>query len=106
MLIDQITPRLLEGNEEINAHVKHLQSMLDTATVVDPALDRDDEARGHKNDHRQSPCGDLANNLTPPEERGQRRGRDDQDLCDVICGRDARGRIENRRQERERIKQE
>jgi hypothetical protein len=106
MLVDQITPRLLEDNEEINAHVKHLQSMLDTATVVDPALDRDDEARGHKNDHRQSPCGDLASSLTPPKECGQRRGRDDQDLCDVIRGRDAHGRIENRHQERERIKQE
>jgi hypothetical protein len=31
--------------------VKHLKAILDTATVVDLALDRDDEARGHESDH-------------------------------------------------------
>jgi hypothetical protein len=43
---------LPKNNEEVNAHVKHLKVMLDVATMVDPALDRDDEARGHKFDHR------------------------------------------------------
>jgi hypothetical protein len=45
-------PHLPKDNEEVNAHMKHLQAMLDTTTVVDPALDRDDEARGHELDHR------------------------------------------------------
>jgi hypothetical protein len=44
--------------------------MLDTATVVDMALDRDDEAWGHELDHRQSPHRDSTSSLTPPEERG------------------------------------
>jgi hypothetical protein len=37
-------------NEEVDAHVKRLQVMLDAATVVDPALDRDDEAQGQEHD--------------------------------------------------------
>jgi hypothetical protein len=45
MLIDQLTTHLPKDNEEVNAHMKSLQAMLDAATVVDPALDRDDEAR-------------------------------------------------------------
>jgi hypothetical protein len=44
MLIDQLTPHLPKDNEEVNAQVKLLQAMLDVATVVDPALNRDDEA--------------------------------------------------------------
>jgi hypothetical protein len=52
MLIDQLTPHLPKDNEEVNAHVKCLQAMLDAATVVDPALDRDDEARGQELDRR------------------------------------------------------
>jgi hypothetical protein len=35
MLIDQITPHLPKDNEEVNAHVKRLQAMLDVATVMD-----------------------------------------------------------------------
>jgi hypothetical protein len=42
--------------------------MLDTTTVVDPTLDRDDKARGHEPDHRQSPHGDSTSSLTPPDE--------------------------------------
>jgi hypothetical protein len=52
MLNNQLTPHLPEDNKEVNAHVKRLQAMLDAATVVDPALDRDDEARGHELDHQ------------------------------------------------------
>jgi hypothetical protein len=52
MLIDQLTPHLSKDNEEVNTHVKQLQAMLDATTVVDPILDRDDEARGHALDHR------------------------------------------------------
>jgi hypothetical protein len=52
--------------------MKHLQAMLDATTMVDSALDRDAEARGHELDHRWSPHWDLAISLTPPEERGRR----------------------------------
>jgi hypothetical protein len=51
MLIDQLTPHLPKDNKEVNAHVKHLQAMLDAATVVDLTLDCDDEARGHDPNH-------------------------------------------------------
>jgi hypothetical protein len=44
MLIDELTPQLPKDNEEVNAHVKRLQEMLDVATMVNPALDRVDEA--------------------------------------------------------------
>jgi hypothetical protein len=44
MLIDQLTSHLPKDNEEVNAHVKRLQAMLNAATVVVPTLDRDDEA--------------------------------------------------------------
>jgi hypothetical protein len=44
MLIGQLTPHLPKDNEEVNAHVKGLQAMLDAETVVDPSLDHDDEA--------------------------------------------------------------
>jgi hypothetical protein len=106
MLIDQLTPHLPKDNEEVNAHVRRLQKMLNVATVVDPALDRDDEARGHELDHRQSPRGDSACSLTPPEEHGRRRDRDDRDFHDVIHNSDAHDRIKNWRQERERLEQE
>jgi hypothetical protein len=43
MLVDQLTPHLPKDNEKVNAHVKRLQAMLDAATVVDLALDREDE---------------------------------------------------------------
>jgi hypothetical protein len=72
MLINQLTPHLPKDNEEVNEHMKRLQAMLDVATVVDLALDRDDEARGHEIDHRQSPRGDSASSLTPPVECSRR----------------------------------
>jgi hypothetical protein len=43
--------------------------------------------------------------LTPPEERGRGRGRDNRDLRNVIHDRDARGWIENWHRERERNEQ-
>jgi hypothetical protein len=46
MLIDQLTPHLPKDNEEVNAHMKRLQAMLDAATMVDPALDCNDEVWG------------------------------------------------------------
>jgi hypothetical protein len=52
MFFDQLTPQLPKDNEEVNAHIKSLQAMLDAVTVVDLALDRDGEARGHELDHR------------------------------------------------------
>jgi hypothetical protein len=61
MLIDQLTPHMPEDNQEVTiAHVKRLLAMLDATTVVDLALNCDDEARGHDHDHRQSPHGDSA----------------------------------------------
>jgi hypothetical protein len=102
MLIDQLTPHLPKDNEEVNAHDKHLDAMLDVATVVDPVPERDD-GRGQDTDHRHSSSGDSASSLTPPEERGQRR---DRDLHDIIHNRDARDRIENWRQEWDCAKQE
>jgi hypothetical protein len=60
MLNDQFSPHLPKDNEEVNAYMKHLQVMLDATTVVDPALDCDDEALGHEFDHRQSPHWDSA----------------------------------------------
>jgi hypothetical protein len=80
MLIDQLTPHLSMDNEEVNTHVKRLQAMLDATTVVDPTLDRDDEAWGHALDHRQSLHGDSASSLTLPVECNRRRDQDDQDL--------------------------
>jgi hypothetical protein len=41
LLIDQLTPHLPKDNEEVNAHVKCLQAMLNSATVVDPVHDCD-----------------------------------------------------------------
>jgi hypothetical protein len=38
------TTHLPKDNKEVNAHVKHLQAMLDVATMVDPTHDHDDEA--------------------------------------------------------------
>jgi hypothetical protein len=32
-----------KDNEEVNAHMKRLQAMLNAATMVDPALDRDNK---------------------------------------------------------------
>jgi hypothetical protein len=96
MLIDQLTPHLSKDNEEVNAHMKHLQEMLDAAIIVDLVLDRDDEAWGHGPDHRQSLRGDSASSLTPPEECSWRWDWDDRDLCDVIRGRDACSWIKNR----------
>jgi hypothetical protein len=73
MLINQLTLHLPKDNEEVNAHMKHLQVMLDATTMVDPTLDRDDEARGHELDYWQSPHEDSTSSLTPLEEHGRRR---------------------------------
>jgi hypothetical protein len=84
MLINQITPHLPKDNEEVNAHVKCLQVMLDAATVADPFHDKEDEDQGHEDDHRHSPCGESASSITPPEERGRGHDRDNYELRDVI----------------------
>jgi hypothetical protein len=103
MLIDQLNPHLPKDNPEVTAHMKRLQAMLNAATMVDAALNCDDNAQGHDHDHQQSPHGDSASSLTPPEERSRRQDWVDRDLHDVIHSRDARGQIENRCQERERL---
>jgi hypothetical protein len=36
MVIDQITSHFPKDNEDFNVHVKHLEAMLDTATVANP----------------------------------------------------------------------
>jgi hypothetical protein len=106
MLVDQITPHLPKDNEEVNAHVKRLQAMLDVAIVADPVYDQEDRDRGHDDDHWESLHGDSASSITPPEERGWGCNRDNRDPCDVIRDRDARGRIESGRRNREREEQE
>jgi hypothetical protein len=68
MHIDQLIPHLPKDNEDVNAHMKGLQAMLDAATVVDPALNHDDKAWGHELDHWQSSHWDSTSSLTPPEE--------------------------------------
>jgi hypothetical protein len=105
MLVDQITPHLPKDNEEVNAHVKRLQAMLDATMVADPVYDQEDRDRGHDDDHREIFRGDSAS-ITPWEECDWGRNRDNRDLRDVIHARDAHGRIENRRWNREREEQE
>jgi hypothetical protein len=39
-----------QHDDEVNTHVKHLQAMLDATIMVDPTLDRDDEAWGQEPD--------------------------------------------------------
>jgi hypothetical protein len=77
MLTDQVTPHLPKDNEEVNAHMKRLQAMLDASTMVDPTHDRDDEARGHELDHRYSPHDDSVSSPTPSEEHDRRQDWDD-----------------------------
>jgi hypothetical protein len=78
-------------------HIKRLQAMLDIATVADPVYYQEDRDRGHDDDHQESHHGDSASSITPPEEHDQGCNRDNHDLRDVICGRDARDQVENRR---------
>jgi hypothetical protein len=52
MIIDKLTPNLPKDNEELNAHVKRLQAMLDVVTVVDLVLEHNDRVRGQDPDHR------------------------------------------------------
>jgi hypothetical protein len=106
MLNDQITPHLPKDNEEVNAHVKHLQAMLDVATGAGPIHDQEGEDRGHEGDHRHSPYGDSTSSITPPKEHGRGHGRDNCNLCDVIRSKDTRGQIENQRRDRVRDEQE
>jgi hypothetical protein len=106
MLIDQITPHLPKDNEDVNTHVKHLQAMLDAATVADPVHDQEDQDRGHEADHHHSPHGGTASSIIPLEERNRGHGRDNCDLHDIIHDRDARARIENQRRDQERDEQE
>jgi hypothetical protein len=96
MLIDQLTSHLPKDNEEVNAHVKRLQAMLDAATVVDLVLDHEDEVWGHELDLQQSPYGDSTSSLTPSEEHGQRQDQGDSDWCDIISGRGEHDWINNR----------
>jgi hypothetical protein len=48
MFIDQLTPHLPKDKRDVKAHIKCLHTMLDAASMVDPALDRDDEPQGHE----------------------------------------------------------
>jgi hypothetical protein len=57
MIINQLTPHLPKDNEEVTAHVKRLQVMLDVATMVDPVLNPDDEAQGHAHNNRRVHTG-------------------------------------------------
>jgi hypothetical protein len=79
--------------------------MLDAASVVDLAPERDGDMQGQDPDHRQSLWVDSASSLIPLEERGRRWHRDDRDLRGVIDNRDAHDQIENWRQEQDHAKQ-
>jgi hypothetical protein len=46
MIIEQLIPLLPKDNEEVNAQVKHLEAMLDAATLVDPTLEHGDKGWG------------------------------------------------------------
>jgi hypothetical protein len=46
MTIDQFTPLLPKDIEEVNAQVKHLKAILDTAIIVDPTLECGNEVWG------------------------------------------------------------
>jgi hypothetical protein len=74
MPIDQITSNLPKDNEEVNAHVKHLQAMLDVAIVAYLVQDQEDIDRGHIDDHWQILHGDSASNFNPLEEGSRGRG--------------------------------
>jgi hypothetical protein len=89
-------PHLPKDNEEVNAHIKHLQAILDAGTVGDLVHDREDGGRGHELGHRQSPHGDSASSITPPKEHDRECGWDGRNLSDIICGRDACDQIKNR----------
>jgi hypothetical protein len=102
MLIDQITPHFPKDNKEVNMHVKQLQEMLDAAMVTDPVHNQEDLDWGHDGDHRESLHGDSGSSITPREEHGRRCSRDHCDLCDVICARDTRDRIQNQHRDQER----
>jgi hypothetical protein len=80
--------------------------MLDAAIVADRIYDQEDRDRGHDDDHRESPRRDSASSITQLEEHGRGHNRDNQDLCDIIRGRDAHGQIENQRRNQEREEQE
>jgi hypothetical protein len=68
--MDQCAPHLPKDNEEVSAHVKRLQAMLDATTMMDLVQNRKDRAQGHELDHRQSPREDSGSSLTPPKEHG------------------------------------
>jgi hypothetical protein len=87
-------------------HVKEFQAMFDVPTVVETISIQEDSDRGHDDDHQESLHGDLASSISPPEVCSQGCNRDNCNLCDVICGRDARDRIENRHQNWEHEEQE
>jgi hypothetical protein len=80
--------------------------MLDIATVADPIYNQEDRDMGHDDDHQESPRGDSASSITPLEEHGRGSDKDNCDLRDIICGRDAHDQIENRRRNQEREEQE
>jgi hypothetical protein len=94
MLIDQITPHLPKENEEANVHVKHLQAMLDTGTIADLVHDQEDKDGVTKMTTDIVPVGTQPV-ASPPEQRGEGHHRDNHDLHDIICDRDACSRIEN-----------
>jgi hypothetical protein len=89
MIVDQLAPLLPKNSKEVNAQVKHLQAMLDAAIGEDPTPQHRDRRWGQDPDHYPSSHRDSARNITPLEERGQ--GRDRQDVWDVIRNKDACG---------------
>jgi hypothetical protein len=67
---------------------------------------QEDEDPGHDDDHRESLPGDSASSITPQEEDGRGRNRDNCDQRKIIHARDAHRRIESWRRNQQREEQE
>jgi hypothetical protein len=82
--------------------VKHLHAMLDTTTMTDWTLHQGGRRRGQDPDHHQSLLQDSASSISlSPDEHGQ--GQGGEDLQDILSTRDARDRIKNHGQDRDRV---
>jgi hypothetical protein len=92
-------------NKEVNLQVKWCNAMLDAATMTDPTLNPAARRRGQDPDHFQSPRGDSAKSVsTSGLEHDQSRGKED--FRDLLHTKDARERIKNHHQDRDRVKRE
>jgi hypothetical protein len=97
MIIDQLGPLLPKDNENVNAPPGHARC----SYHGEPTPECGDRRQGQDPDHRQSSRRESASSITLLKECDC--DQDKRDFCDIICNRYACDRIENRRQERDRI---